>query len=94
MAASVPPVTGSPGNKTPQRIHDGDIVYPLYTLDNAKFLRDYTIAWTLRFDDVLDADKLHDSLSRLVAIDGWRMFGGQLRLKVTFKSNTSMSIEA
>ena len=88
MAASVPPVTGSPGNKTPQRIHDDDIVYPLFTLDNAKFLRDFTAAWTLRFDDVLDADKLHDSLSRLLDIGGWRMLGGRLRFKVTSKSNT------
>lgn len=65
-----------------------DVVYPLYTLDNTRFLRDFTLAWTLKFDDVLNVDKLHDSLSQLLETDGWRMLGGQLRLKVTSKSNT------
>lgn len=63
-----------------------DIVYPVHTLDDTKTLRNIVVAWTLRFDDVLDADKLHLSLARLLEIGDWRKLGGRLRLKVAFPS--------
>jgi len=59
-----------------------DDVYPVHMLDDTKTLRDIVIAWTLRFNDVLDAEKLHGSLSRLLEIGDWRKAGGRLRLKV------------
>jgi hypothetical protein len=40
----------------------------------------------LRFNDVLDADKLHASLSRLLEIGDWKKVGGRLKLTVTFSS--------
>jgi hypothetical protein len=83
MAAFLRLVTGSPGNNTSPPVHDDDVVYPLHMLDDTKTLRNIVVAWTLRFDDVLDVEKLHHSLSRLLEIDDWRMLGGRLRLKVT-----------
>jgi hypothetical protein len=59
-----------------------DIVYPVHMLDDSKLARGIVLAWTLRFDDVLDVDKLHVSLSRLLEIGDWRKIGGRLRLKV------------
>ncbi|PNP82180.1 hypothetical protein FNYG_04369 [Fusarium nygamai] len=37
------------------------------------------MAWTMRFDDVLNADKLHQSLSELLSIGDWKKLGGRLR---------------
>ena len=82
MAALVRLITGSNGSKTSPPIHDDDVVYPVHILDNSRTLRNFVVAWTLRFDDVLHVEKLHDSLSRLLEIDDWRMLGGRLRLKV------------
>jgi hypothetical protein len=87
MSAFLRRITGSPGNnKTSPPVNGEDVVYPLHMLDDTKTLRNIVVAWTLRFDDVLDVVKLHDSLSRLLEIDDWRMLGGRLRLKVTFES--------
>ncbi|KAL5001377.1 hypothetical protein BDV10DRAFT_182610 [Aspergillus recurvatus] len=49
--------------------------------DDTKTPRNIVVTWTLRFNDVLDADKLHASLSRLLGIGDWRKLGGRLRLK-------------
>jgi len=82
MAAFLRRIAGSPSTNTSPPVHDDDVVYPLHMLDDTKTLRDIVVAWTLRFDDVLDVEKLHDSLSRLLEIGDWRMLGGRLRLKV------------
>ncbi|KAL4926777.1 uncharacterized protein BDV17DRAFT_141202 [Aspergillus undulatus] len=60
---------------------ESDDVYPVHLLDSSKTLRNIVVTWTLRFDDVLDADKLHVSLARLLEIGDWRKIGGRLRLK-------------
>jgi hypothetical protein len=86
MAALLRLITGSPGTKISPAIHDDDVVYPLHMLDDTKTLRSIVVAWTLRFDDVLDVEKLHKSLSRLLEIGDWRMIGGRLRLRVTTRS--------
>jgi hypothetical protein len=83
MAAFLRRITGSPANITSPPVHDDDVVYPLHMLDDSKTLRSIVVAWTLRFDDVLDVVKLHDSLSRLLEIGDWRMIGGRLELRVT-----------
>jgi hypothetical protein len=83
MAAFLRRITGSPGNNASRPVHDDDVVYPLHMLDDSKTLRSIVVAWTLRFDVVLDVEKLHDSLSRLLETDDWRMIGGRLRLRVT-----------
>ncbi|KAF1811547.1 hypothetical protein P152DRAFT_399021 [Eremomyces bilateralis CBS 781.70] len=39
------------------------------------------IPWTLRFNDVLDTEKPHASLSRLLKIGDWRKAGSRLQLQ-------------
>ncbi|KAF4595983.1 alpha-1,2-mannosidase family protein [Ophiocordyceps camponoti-floridani] len=59
-------------------VQDED-VYPLHAFDNAK-INHKLLSWVMRFNDVLDVKKLHDSLSRLLEIGDWRKLGGRLRL--------------
>jgi hypothetical protein len=73
----------SPARSPPPPV-DSDDVYPVHMLDDTKTLRDIVVTWTLRFNDVLDANNLYASLSRLLEIGDWRKVGGRLRLKVSF----------
>ncbi|KAK2775312.1 lysr family regulatory protein [Colletotrichum kahawae] len=57
-----------------------DDVYPVHFFDDTKPFRGMLLNWTLRFDDVLDADKLESSLSRLLEIGDWKKLGGRMRL--------------
>lgn len=59
-----------------------DDVYPVHILDDTKTMRSILIAWTLCFNDVLDADKLQSSLATLLDTGDWRKLGGRLRLNV------------
>ncbi|KAF2730282.1 hypothetical protein EJ04DRAFT_545817 [Polyplosphaeria fusca] len=70
----------SPSRAPPPQVKN-DQVYPVHMLDGSKTLQGIVVAWTLRFNDVLDADKLHASLSKLLDIGDWRKVGGRLRLK-------------
>ncbi|CZR65591.1 uncharacterized protein PAC_15491 [Phialocephala subalpina] len=54
-----------------------DDVYPLH-LQDYNFRRLLMVS-TMRFDDVLDAEKLHNALSQLLEIGDWRKLGGRLR---------------
>ena len=45
--------------------------------------REAVMSWTLQYDDVLDAEKLHRALARLLEIGNWRKLGGRLRLDVS-----------
>ncbi|OTA01454.1 hypothetical protein A9Z42_0017680 [Trichoderma parareesei] len=58
-----------------------DEVVPLHLFDDTSTLRGFTLMWTFKFDQVLDADKLGDSLSQLFHMEGWRKLGGRLRLR-------------
>lgn len=71
------------GSSAPPPVVETDDIYPVHMLDDTKTLRGIVVTWTLHFNDVLDADKLHDSLSRLLDIGEWRKVGGRLRLKVS-----------
>jgi hypothetical protein len=53
-------------------------IYPLHALDN----NPNYVNWVMRFNDVLDAQKLRNSLSKLLEIGDWKKFGGRLRYKV------------
>ncbi|KAF5232435.1 hypothetical protein FANTH_12979 [Fusarium anthophilum] len=55
------------------------IVYPTHMIDNVSVLKFLVMAWTMRFNDVLYADKLHQSLSELLTIGDWKKLGGRLR---------------
>ncbi|RKK85207.1 hypothetical protein BFJ71_g14261 [Fusarium oxysporum] len=56
-----------------------DILYPTHMIDNVSILKFLVMAWTMRFSDVLDANKLHKSLSELLTIGDWKKLGGRLR---------------
>jgi hypothetical protein len=63
---------------------ESDYVYPTSLLDDTYLFRDLILTWTFCFNDVLDPEKLHSSLTRLLEIGDWRKFGGRLRLNVHF----------
>lgn len=56
-----------------------DIVYPTHMIDNVSVLKFLVMAWTMRFNDVLNADKLHKSLAELLTVGDWKKLGGRLR---------------
>ncbi|KAI0185005.1 hypothetical protein EV127DRAFT_213976 [Xylaria flabelliformis] len=63
-------------------IVETDEVYPLYFLDNLAAGRDSVLSETLRYNHVLDANKLHSGLIKLIQHGGnWRKLGGRLRLR-------------
>lgn len=57
-------------------------VYPVHLLDTAQDFRKLFLAYLFVFTDVLDAQKLADSLSELLAIGDWKKLGGRLRKNV------------
>ena len=75
-----------PGHKqsTPaQHIDDvGDDILPLHCMDDTAGNRSLLLAWTMKFDDVLDPYRLHFGLARLLQMEGWRKLGGRLRMNV------------
>ncbi|CAN8106396.1 unnamed protein product [Discula destructiva] len=71
-------VLGRNGPTRPARVPT-DEVLPMFDFDARPQVRNIIIGWTLRFDDVLDADKLNIALSRLLEIGDWRKLGGRLR---------------
>lgn len=66
----------------PPRIPTDEVILA-HTFDDSPSNRSMVVVWTMRFNDVLDADKLYGSLSRLLQIGGWRKIGGRLRLTVS-----------
>lgn len=56
-----------------------DYVYPTHMMDNLSMLRQMIMAWTMHFDEVLDPNKLHNSLTELLQIDDWKKLGGRLK---------------
>ncbi|KAK8106608.1 hypothetical protein PG999_009967 [Apiospora kogelbergensis] len=74
-------LVGKPPAITAPPLVESDEVYPVHMLDDNKTLRASIVTWTLCFNDVLDPDQLHSSLSRLLEIGDWKKIGGRLRLK-------------
>ncbi|RBR23741.1 uncharacterized protein FIESC28_03446 [Fusarium coffeatum] len=64
-------------------------VYPTHMMDNLSMLRQMIMAWTMRFDEVLDPEKLHNTLTELLQIGDWKKFGGRLK----FGNNTNGHLE-
>lgn len=58
-----------------------DLVYPVH-LHDANFAK-LLMVCTLRFDSVLDHNKLHSALTRLLEIGDWKKLGGRLRRNVS-----------
>ncbi|KAH7325677.1 hypothetical protein B0I35DRAFT_405038 [Stachybotrys elegans] len=54
-------------------------VYPLSFMEQAGLVYLAVMNFSFYYEDVLDADKLHESLARLVQKDDWRKCGGRVR---------------
>lgn len=59
-----------------------DTIVPLNRFDDAPLTRKVIVEFTMRFDDVLDPEKLRTSLDKLLSRHDWRKLGARLRLNV------------
>ncbi|KAK3209909.1 hypothetical protein GRF29_44g1037238 [Pseudopithomyces chartarum] len=57
----------------------GDKIFPLRFMDSSEVFTKIALDFTLRFDDVLDPEKLRLSLERLVQIGNWHQIGARYR---------------
>ena len=67
--------------RQPERVAT-DTVVLLNFMDDTKIYRSIILDLMLRFDDVLDPEKLHSSLETLLDHGNWRKLGARLRLNV------------
>ncbi|KAL6914752.1 hypothetical protein FSST1_012512 [Fusarium sambucinum] len=67
-------------------IFEDDDIYPATLLDDTKAQRDMILHWTFHFNDVLDAEKLRNSLATLLEIGDWRKLGGRYRINLQGKA--------
>ena len=76
-----------PFSKKEQRsmppIDPADDVIPVHLFDDMSAARGIVMVWTWKFHDVLDPHKLHDALSQLFQMDGWKKFSGRFRYRVS-----------
>lgn len=63
--------------------HASTDVYPVHMLDDSSTTRPLTLAWVFRFNDVLDVEKLRDSLTALLEIGDWKKLSGRIQRKVS-----------
>ncbi|KAJ6780118.1 hypothetical protein PWT90_03831 [Aphanocladium album] len=71
-----------------------DEVYPTGRIDNALSVKPMVLSLTLRFDDVLDADRLHAALATLLDTGDWRRLGGRLRRPAKDAPRQTLEIHA
>ena len=74
-------LSSKPAIKPPLTI-SSDTVVPLHRFDDTPITRNVIVEFTMRFDDVLDPDKLRLSLDKLLSRHDWRKLGARLRLTV------------
>lgn len=82
MASFVKSVFGGAPKPVPSKVDETDEVVPMHLLDDLAGYRNTCVAWTCRFDEVLDADKLKDALWQVFEMEGWRKLGGRLHKTV------------
>jgi hypothetical protein len=70
-------VTGQ--RQAPRRIPT-DTVIPLNSRDDTVQNRNLALEFTMRFDDILDAQQLVDALWKLLTKPGWKKLGARLRM--------------
>jgi hypothetical protein len=72
---------GNGQRQFPARVETDEVV-PVHFFDDTEINKKLFVCWTLRFEDVLDTEKVHESLRRLLEMGEWRKLGGRLRLNV------------
>lgn len=60
-----------------------DTVVSMHHMDDSPINRSIVLMFMMRFDDVLDPEKLKDSLEKLLSRDDWRKLGARIRLNVS-----------
>jgi hypothetical protein len=65
-----------------------DTVIPLFSRDDTHPNRSIAIEFTMKFDGVLDGEKLSGALWKLIDRPGWRKLGARLRLNVQNRNLT------
>jgi hypothetical protein len=63
-----------------------DEVIPVHGFDDTMLNRMTLVCALTRFEDVLDAEKIHDALKKLVDMGEWRKLRGRIRLTVSLQS--------
>lgn len=76
---------GTPQDGEPPLLVPTDEIVPMHVFDDLAGYRTTSVAWTCRFDEVLDGSKLQDGMRKLLEMDGWRKLGGRLRKTVGIK---------
>lgn len=66
---------------SPEKVPTDEVI-PAHFLDDSDMFRSMLVEMSLRFDDVLDHEKLRLALVRLMEIGNWRKLGARLRIKV------------
>lgn len=59
-----------------------DTIIPLHLYDDTAVARNILQDMTLRFDDVLDTQRISNALGRLLEMDNWRKLGARIRVNV------------
>ncbi|KAI0508451.1 hypothetical protein F5B22DRAFT_620629 [Xylaria bambusicola] len=57
-----------------------DTIVPMHHMDDNNINRSMVVMFMMRFDDVLDPEKLKGSLEKLLSRDDWRKLGTRIRL--------------
>lgn len=79
------------GRKPATSRDPADRVVPLHFFENSLLVQGNNMAVLLVFDDVLDPEKLRQSLEGLIKRDGWQRLGG--RLAKTVRPDTSLILQ-
>lgn len=66
----------------PPPVVPGDKIVPLPEQDDTHINRSLILNFMLRFNSVLEPEKLESSLDTLLSQPGWRKIGARLRLNV------------
>ena len=74
---------GKPKRVQPPRVPTDEVI-PMFLFDDVDVNRKIIMAWTLRFNEILEPEMLHTSLSRLLEIGDWKKLGGRIRMGVSF----------
>lgn len=69
-----------------------DHVYPVHVLDGAKY-QQCILTLFLRFNDILDPDKISQSLTRLLEIGDWKKLAGRFRTVDGNESHGSVELD-
>ena len=72
-------LTPKPKAVSADDIEPTDRIVPLHFFDDGPLWRAFILYSLFVFDDVLDPEKLHSSLERLIRKDGWWKLGARLR---------------